>query len=171
MPSLVPNHTKCLFLDLTPPNTTSLVPFTFLPQLTFIGDPLPHIQSELSHYRPAKAYELKPAILNGAAIGYIGYDCVRYFEPRVASHYDHLTDPLAIPESILLFTNSFVYIDYENKILKFVALCHLDKNLNKNYDLAVDRIAELELRLSGNPDSVSNRRLQALHIRIVSIGS
>jgi anthranilate/para-aminobenzoate synthase component I len=35
----------------------------------------------------ASEYRLEPEVLNGAAFGYISYDCVRYFEPRV-DQYD-----------------------------------------------------------------------------------
>jgi len=73
------------------------------------GDPLPHLQRELANYevpsplcsshsllrsqrggwavgwggQVASEFRLEPELLNGAAFGYISYDCVRYFEPRV----------------------------------------------------------------------------------------
>ena len=126
-----------------------------IPKLTSKGDPLPHLQKDLVHYRTSKAYELKPSILNGAAIGYIGYDCVRYFEPRVATHYDHLRDPLQLPESVLLFCNSFIYLDYEQKTLQFVALCHISSNLSSDYQTAINRIEQLHSRLNGTVPSQS----------------
>ncbi len=47
------------------------------------GDPLLCLESQLKSYRVFSKYVLaKPALLNGGAVGYISYDCVRYYEPR-----------------------------------------------------------------------------------------
>lgn len=39
---------------------------------------------------------LEPAILNGAAFGYIGYDAVKYFEPCVAATLAKQVDALEV---------------------------------------------------------------------------
>jgi hypothetical protein len=40
-------------------------------------------------------------------------------------------------------------------MIKFVALCHIENDLQKNYDLAVQRIEELHKRLSGTKKIVT----------------
>ena len=55
-----------------------------------------HVQQELEKYKVAPEFSLQPSILNGAAFGYIGYDCVKYFEPRVAKHAQTQSDVLKV---------------------------------------------------------------------------
>ncbi|RMH53964.1 MAG: hypothetical protein D6679_14630, partial [Candidatus Hydrogenedentota bacterium] len=45
-------------------------------------DPLAVIEAKLAPYRPVRDPSLPR--FTGGAVGYIGYDCVRYFEPRLA---------------------------------------------------------------------------------------
>lgn len=47
-------------------------------------DPLPALERELAEYVVADVPELKLPPLTGGAIGYVGYDCVRYWEPKTA---------------------------------------------------------------------------------------
>lgn len=46
----------------------------------------------------------------GGAIGYVGYDCIRYFEPKTAR--DDLEDPLGIPESVFMLHDTLVAFDH-----------------------------------------------------------
>ena len=49
-----------------------------------VCDPLPILEAELSHSRETTIPGLSLPPLKGGAIGYVGYDCVRYFEPKTA---------------------------------------------------------------------------------------
>jgi hypothetical protein len=60
------------------------------------GDPLCHVEAELSRWFVPPSVRLEPAILNGAAFGYIGYDTVKYFEPCVASALEGQVDALKV---------------------------------------------------------------------------
>ncbi|EGD93477.1 anthranilate synthase component I [Trichophyton tonsurans CBS 112818] len=60
-------------------------------------DPLPLLEKEISQCRVATVPGLKLPPLTGGAIGYVGYDCVRYFEPKTARP---MKDILCIPESL-----------------------------------------------------------------------
>lgn len=66
-----------------------------------------HVQSELSRWFVPPEVRLEPAILNGAAFGYIGYDAVKYFEPYVAHALEKQVDALKVhtpfPVSYLYF--------------------------------------------------------------------
>eukprot|EP01119_Soliformovum_irregulare_P001344 TRINITY_DN11070_c0_g1_i1.p1 TRINITY_DN11070_c0_g1~~TRINITY_DN11070_c0_g1_i1.p1 ORF type:complete len:765 (-),score=245.42 TRINITY_DN11070_c0_g1_i1:23-2317(-) len=112
-------------------------------------DPLIDLERELAKYRVDPQYALEPPVLNGGAVGYVSYDCVKYFEPRV-KEAGKLSDDLKIPETLFLFCNSFVYLDHEKSCLQIVALCSLEGDLEANYKLASDRIHELFRRVEGN---------------------
>ncbi len=49
----------------------------------------------------ASEYRLEPEVLNGAAFGYISYDCIRYFEPRVDQYPQPDTLQLPVRASLL----------------------------------------------------------------------
>lgn len=42
-------------------------------------------------------------------IGYVGYDCVQYFEPKTARE---LKDPIGMPESVFLLADTLVAFDH-----------------------------------------------------------
>lgn len=46
----------------------------------------------------------------GGAIGYVGYDCIHYFEPKTAR--SDLSDPMGIPESVWLLHDTIVAFDH-----------------------------------------------------------
>ncbi|KAL8365911.1 hypothetical protein RB595_004609 [Gaeumannomyces hyphopodioides] len=73
------------------------------------ADPLPALEEELARYTVAAdvpGLQLPP--LAGGAIGYVGYDCVRYFEPKTARP---MRDVLQIPESLFMFFDTIVAFD------------------------------------------------------------
>ncbi|KAJ3248898.1 hypothetical protein HDU78_009415 [Chytriomyces hyalinus] len=49
--------------------------------------------------------------VTGGAVGYIGYDCVRFFEPKTAPKTP-LLDPLGIPDAIFMFCDTLVVFDH-----------------------------------------------------------
>src|SRR5690606_30768116 len=71
------------------------------------GDPLSVVEEELGQFRPAHVPGL-PRFLGGA-VGYIGYEAVTHFEPRVP-RADH--DVLGLPESWLMFTDTLLVFDH-----------------------------------------------------------
>eukprot|EP01117_Protostelium_nocturnum_P011046 TRINITY_DN4005_c0_g1_i1.p1 TRINITY_DN4005_c0_g1~~TRINITY_DN4005_c0_g1_i1.p1 ORF type:complete len:761 (-),score=268.83 TRINITY_DN4005_c0_g1_i1:288-2570(-) len=125
------------------------------------GDPVSHIQNAVGHLKSAKKYSLSPDVLNGAALGYISYDCVRFFEPKVSSNYP-LEDVLQLPESVMVFCNSFVYYDHQNASNnKLVVLCPLPKDqsqLEENYRKTLKKLEELKNQVenSENPEEPKN---------------
>ncbi|MGE0060198.1 MAG: anthranilate synthase component I, partial [Dehalococcoidia bacterium] len=64
------------------------------------GDPLVHVEQELSRFKPVAVPGLPR--FTGGAVGYMSYENVRYFEPRVPQAGN---DALGLPESIFLFTD------------------------------------------------------------------
>jgi anthranilate synthase component 1 len=71
-------------------------------------DPLPGLEAELSKSRVAHIPGLKLPPLMGGAIGYVGYDCVRYFEPKTARPMKGI---LNVPESLFMLFDTIVAFD------------------------------------------------------------
>lgn len=55
--------------------------------------------------------------LNGGAIGYVGYDCVKYFEPKTARP---LKDVLGIPEALFMMYDTIIAFDHFFQVVKVV---------------------------------------------------
>jgi anthranilate synthase component I len=90
-------------------------------------DPLPVLEEELSKY--IIAHVPGPALppLTGGAIGYVGYDCVRYFEPRTARPME---DVLQVPESLFMLFDTIVAFDRFFGIIKVITYLHVPGNLS-----------------------------------------
>ena len=81
----------------------------------------------------------------GGAIGYVAYDAVRHFEPRVDPPE---VDALGIPEAILLFCDSMVVFDHIHHTIKVIAHCRLDGDIDAAYRQATLQIDGIVERLS-----------------------
>ena len=75
------------------------------------------LEAELAQYREAIIPGLTLPPLVGGAIGYVGYDCVRYFEPRTARENK---DVLGIPESLFMLFDTIVAFDHYFQVVKIV---------------------------------------------------
>jgi len=109
------------------------------------GDPLVPLEEELSRFKAVAVAGL-PAF-TGGAIGYVAYDAVRHFEPRMAREQE---DPLGLPEAMFLFCDSMVVFDHLRHTIKIIAHCRLDGNLDASYHHAAAQIDEIARRLA-NP--------------------
>ncbi|KAK4466379.1 ADC synthase [Cladorrhinum samala] len=74
-----------------------------------VGDPLRALQATLGEDRVLSIPTLKIPSLTGGAVGYISYDCIKYFEPRTARP---LKDNLAIPEALFMLFDTVVAFDH-----------------------------------------------------------
>lgn len=86
------------------------------------GDPLPFLEKELAQYREAVIPGLTLPTLTGGAIGYVGYDCVRYFEPRTARK---MKDVLKVPESLFMLFDTIVAFDHFFQVVKIITYIHV----------------------------------------------
>lgn len=73
------------------------------------ADPLPLLERELAQHREAVVPGLVLPPLTGGAIGYVGYDCVRYFEPKTARP---MIDVLQVPEAFFMFFDTIIAFDH-----------------------------------------------------------
>lgn len=80
-------------------------------------DPLPQLEAELAQYRVASVPFLQLPPLTGGVIGYVGYDCVRYFEPKTARP---MKDVLNLPESFFMLYDTIVAFDHFFNVCKVI---------------------------------------------------
>jgi anthranilate synthase component 1 len=90
-------------------------------------DPLPALEEELSKYRIAHVRGLALPPLIGGAIGYVGYDCVRYFEPKTARPME---DVLKVPESFFMLFDTIVAFDRFFGIIKVITYLPVPNDLS-----------------------------------------
>ena len=107
------------------------------------GDPLIPLEEELAGFRAVELPGLPR--LTGGAIGYVGYEAVRHFEPRVQPNE---ADPIGIPQAIFLLCDSMVVFDHIRHTIKVVAHCRLDGDIEASYRHAGVKIDEIVERLS-----------------------
>ncbi|KAK3381126.1 ADC synthase [Podospora didyma] len=108
------------------------------------GDPLQALAAELSQDRTLSIPSLKLPILTGGAVGYVSYDCVKYFEPKTARP---LKDNLHIPEALFMMFDTVVAFDHFFSTLTIVTHMKLPaSDFNASYDVACATIrSTLEL--------------------------
>ena len=124
-------------------------------------DPLTPVQREMERYRLIPVDGLPP--FHGGGVGYVAYDAVHYFEPRVPMPD---SDPQGLPESVFMFTDTLLVFDHLRHDIKVVSHARLDggpADANANtaadsdtaadyvkaaYDAAIARIERMVDRLS-----------------------
>ncbi|KAJ6162978.1 hypothetical protein N7497_002957 [Penicillium chrysogenum] len=97
------------------------------------ADPLPYLEDELSQFRVATVPELVLPPLTAGAIGYVGYDCVRYFEPKTARP---MKDVLGVPESFFMLYDTIVAFDHFFQVVKvitYVPIPSADADIEASY--------------------------------------
>jgi anthranilate synthase component 1 len=107
------------------------------------GDPVMLIEQELSRFRVAPVKGLPR--FHGGAVGYLGYEVVRHFEPRVP---EPPNDPLGVADAVFMFTDTLLVFDHVQHVIKVVSHVRLDGDVDAAYRQAVWRIEELVGRLS-----------------------
>lgn len=109
-------------------------------------DPLPALEQELSKYRIATVPGLVLPPLTGGAIGYVGYDCVRYFEPKTKRP---MKDLLQVPESLFMLFDTIVAFDRFFGVIKVITYLHVPGNVSdleaeyKKCQTAIDEIVSI----------------------------
>lgn len=102
-------------------------------------DPLSLVRNLLSRCAPAEIPGL-PRFFGGA-VGYLGYDMVRFFEQLPTDR----PSEIGAWDSFFLITDSLVIFDNMSQTIKVVANAHLDgtQNLTEAYESAIERIDDL----------------------------
>ena len=108
------------------------------------ADPLLAVEGELKRYKVIHP----PALprFTGGAVGYLAYEAVCHFEPRVPMAPN---DALGLPEALFMFTDSLLVFDHVTHAIKVVSHVRLDGDIDAAYRTATRRIDELAERLAG----------------------
>ncbi len=103
------------------------------------GDPLNAMRELLNRYKPVATPGL-PRFFGGA-VGYLGYDMVRYFE----SLPDAPPDDLNLDESVFVISNSLVIFDNTRHTIKVVACAYTEDadSTEEAYETACRQIDEM----------------------------
>ena len=81
--------------------------------------------------------------MTGGAVGYVGYDCVRYFEPRTARP---MKDILQVPESLFMMFDTIIAFDHFYQMIKVITYMHVPGTLDESPHLlsvAYDSAAQI----------------------------
>jgi anthranilate synthase component 1 len=108
-------------------------------------DPLVHLEEVMNRFKFVAAPELPR--FAGGAVGFLGYDVVRSFEPTVPSPDK---DELGLPEMLFMIMSLLVVFDHRERRMKLIANVVLDdgENHEKAYTAAKDLIESALKRLS-----------------------
>ncbi|NOX97291.1 MAG: anthranilate synthase component I [Nitrospirae bacterium] len=116
--------------------------------ITVKGDPLQALKEIMSEYKPV----ISPGLprFPGGAVGYIGYDMVRFFETLPQEN----VDDLKLPDCIFVFSSCLVIFDHVNHTMKVVSHAFIEKSaipsrrqVDRAYKSATERIEEVVARL------------------------
>jgi anthranilate synthase component 1 len=106
-------------------------------------DPLTLVQSEMDQHHLV----IIPGLprFHGGGVGYLAYDAIRYFEPRVPPMP---ADPQGLPESVFMFSDTLLVFDHLQHNIKVVSHVRLNGNVEEEYLTATKKIDDMVRRLS-----------------------
>jgi anthranilate synthase component 1 len=112
-------------------------------------DPLHVLQAELDRFEPVALPDLPRFV--GGLVGYLGYDVVRFFEPKLDQPpllTAGGTPPQDLPDAIFLLADTLVAFDHARGRLLIIANAHLNGDPYAAYDEAAARIDRIADRLA-----------------------
>lgn len=110
---------------------------------TFTGDPILALRDLLSRYRPVSSEELPR--FHGGAVGYFGYDIIRFIEDIP----DTSPDELKVWDSVYMVMDTVLAFDNVTSKIKIISNAYVPdiKNAREEYEKSLTKIAELKSRL------------------------
>lgn len=112
---------------------------TFVPE----DSPIEELRRRMGEYTATHNHVLPR--FNGGAVGYIGYDTVRYFEDIP----DTTDDDLNVPDIYLVFTKTLIAFDHARHRIIVIANVHCDgRDIKEIYDDGVKAIDECVARIT-----------------------
>lgn len=88
-------------------------------------DPLAELESLMAPFRPVDARAFGLPIFSGGAVGFLGFDCVRYFEPVVGSPPE---DVLGLPDAVFMVTDTLLIFDHLLRRITLLANILVEEN-------------------------------------------
>src|SRR4030095_2985397 len=106
--------------------------------------PVDEVQKLMSRYQFVSRPELPR--FAGGAVGFIGYEAIHFFEPKVPVAY---RDELGLPEALLMIPRAILIFDHRLRSLKIVLNAFLeDGEIEKVYSRAVESINDIACKLA-----------------------
>src|SRR5262245_36464993 len=113
-------------------------------QLEISQGPVDEVQKLMSRYQFVPHLELPR--FAGGAVGFIGYEAIHFFEPKVPLARQ---DVLGLPEALLMIPSAILIFDHRMRSLKIVFNAFLeDGEIQKVYSRTVESINEIARRLA-----------------------
>lgn len=108
--------------------------------------PVDRLRDLLSKYKYVDDPSLPP--FAGGAVGYVGYDEIRNFEPVGA----HRNDDLGVPDLFFMISDALLIFDHVHHRVKILANAYVENPMSPGdaYDQAVRRINYVYQRLTGD---------------------
>jgi anthranilate synthase component 1 len=102
-------------------------------------DPLDALKAFMAKFKPVMDDPTLPRFIGGA-VGFLGYDMVSQFEPRVPVIGN---DDIGNPDMVFMVTDGLIVFDRVKHRMKVVANAHIEGDPNEAYDKAVAQVEEL----------------------------
>lgn len=113
-----------------------------------VADPLAALEEVLNEYRPVEVPGL-PRFFGGA-VGYVGYDMVRHWEPVG----DAKQSELGLPDASFIITDSVLIFDHVRRTIQIVVNTPVNGDANQAYTQAVIEINRILALLRTNSNSL-----------------
>ncbi len=101
------------------------------------GNPIEILRKMMEEYNGADLPMLPR--FNGGAVGFFGYDLIRYFEnlPNINE------DDLNLPESHFMFTDEVIVFDHLKQKIHIIVNLHVNGDIERSYNRTVERIKKI----------------------------
>jgi anthranilate synthase component I len=111
-----------------------------------VSDPLTFLEEQMARYQSNTVPGVQLPRFVGGAVGYLSYESVRAFEPRVGLAN---SPGLGFPDAHFLFVDSLLVFDNVSRTIKVVSHLNLDQypDVERAYEVASARIDELVSQL------------------------
>ncbi len=120
-------------------------------------DLLDVLKTELDQYVPVDMPGLPR--FNGGAVGYLGYDLVRFFE-RLPASAEAVLD---VPDAVFLLADTLVVFDHARHRLIILSNAHVGQDIEGAYVQAIQRIERVSEKLLRPLPAIPQRRWGAKH--------
>lgn len=112
------------------------------------ADPLKMLGDILASFQTKPVPGLSLPRFTGGAVGYLAYESIRYFEPRVKISKG---PGLQLPDGRFMVVDDLLIFDHIARTIRILSHVHLKEGeaLKESYDAAVTRIDDLERKLRG----------------------
>ncbi|MQF82958.1 anthranilate synthase component I, partial [SAR202 cluster bacterium AD-802-E10_MRT_200m] len=105
-------------------------------------DPLKLVEESLNRFKLVPVEGLPR--FHGGMVGYLSYDAVSYFEPRVQSPEK---DSLGLPEAIFMLTETMLIFDHLRQKIQIVSHVYLENDIEQAYTEAIRKIEQVIQKL------------------------